>query len=218
MNNFKKTDLHFESPYAISMIKNNKSKKLTVLIAGFGYNLDKPLFYYTNKLLEEKDTDILKIDLGYTLNEKFLSLSEDLKEKQFESDIEIIKKYLEKSSYEDYIFIGKSLGTTICYNLLKSKIIYSKTKSVIWFTPGLKAYDISEFLQSAKFKSLLIFGGKDEYAKDLDIEKLKKNKNLRLYSISDGNHSLEVTDCIESISVLHKIIVEVSTFLNKVFI
>ena len=218
MNNFKKLDLGFDSPYAISMIKNKKSKRLTVLFAGFGYNLDKPLFYYTNKLLEDRDTDILKIDLGYSNNSEFLKLSEDLQDKQFEKDIEIIKKYLEKSNYEDYIMIGKSLGTTICYKLLQSEVLFSKTKCVIWLTPGNFAKDISDFIQAKDIKSLLIFGENDSYAKALDIAKLKSNKSLRIYSISEGNHSLEVSSSVDSILILHKIIVEISSFLNKIFI
>ena len=209
-------DINLISSTAKAKLSSKDNRLLTIVFGGFGYNLDMPIFYYTLKFLDTKKTDVLQINLGYDQDKKFLRLSEDEQDEIFIKDLEHIDKFLESLDYDNFLFIGKSLGTTSCYTLLKDKTLYDKTLGCVWITPGTYASDINNFILESDIKSLIIYGTNDEYSKMLDLEKLNKEEHIKLFEVSKANHSLECDTLTDSIINLEKIIKEISTFISSI--
>lgn len=212
----KELNLSFYSENSKINLKSNGNKRLTILLAGFAYDLTMPIFYYVNKLLENKETDILQIDFGYSKNQDFIKLSESEQDKIFDKDVSNLQEYIESLDYEEFMFIGKSLGTSACYKLLHSENIYHRTKGAIWLTPGTSAYQISKFISKNDINNLLIYGDNDKYKNDLDMTALSQNSfNLNLISIENANHSLESNNCVESINILKYVIEKINIFIKN---
>ncbi|MCY1152917.1 MAG: hypothetical protein OWP43_10935 [Sphaerochaetaceae bacterium] len=212
-------NLDLYSPLKTLTLEAKGKKRLTILIAGFGYNFDMPIFYYTNKLLDSKETDVLLIDFGYSQYDKYLKLSEEEQEVIFAKDLAIIEEYVESLQYEQLLFIGKSLGTTACYKLLHSDTIYAKTIGVVWLTPGTSAYKISKFIAKNDLNNLLIYGENDKYHEQLNLQLLEQNSSsLTHIPISNADHILESENCVESINILKFVIEKINIFVNKLFI
>ena len=49
---------------------------LAVLLPGFGYTLDMPLFYYAENLLLERGWDVLRVEYAYNKRPEFQTLTE----------------------------------------------------------------------------------------------------------------------------------------------
>ena len=50
--------------------------QLAVLLPGFGYTLDMPLFYYAQNLLLERGWDVLRVEYAYNTHPEFQTLPE----------------------------------------------------------------------------------------------------------------------------------------------
>ncbi len=209
-------DINLSSSTAKAKLSSKDNRLLTIVFGGFGYNLDMPIFYYTLKLLDSKKTDVLQINLGYDQDKKFLRLSEDEQDEIFIKDLEHVDKFLESLDYDNFLFIGKSLGTTSCYTLLKNKELFDKALGCVWITPGTYALDINNFILDSDIKSLIIYGTNDEYSKMLDLEKLNKLEHIKLFEVNKANHSLECDTLADSIINLEKIIKEISIFISSI--
>ncbi len=219
MKKKQKINLELYSPFNTVELQVKGKNRLTILIAGFGYNFDMPIFYYTNKLLDSKETDVLLIDLGYSQYDEFLKLSEERQELFFSKDLNILQDYIESLEYEQLLFIGKSLGTTACYKFLHSDVIYDKTIGVVWLTPGTSAYKISKFIAKNDLNNLLIYGENDKFHEQLNLQLLEQNSmSLTHIPISNADHILESENCVESINILKFVIEKINIFVNKLFI
>ena len=79
--------------------------KLAILFPGIGYHTDKPLLYYSKKILKNMDYEIKEIhfsSLDFDLNK-----SKDEAYKQAKDQIEQI----DLDMYDSILFISKSIGT-----------------------------------------------------------------------------------------------------------
>ena len=99
--------------------------KLAILFPGIGYHTDKPLLYYSKKILKNMDYEIKEIqftNLDFDLNK-----SKDEAHKQAKNQIEQI----DLDVYDSVLFISKSIGT---YCAAKLAHEYKLTAN-IYFTP-----------------------------------------------------------------------------------
>jgi hypothetical protein len=216
MNQEINTNIKLLSPYSVAKLIDRDSKTLTVMISGFGYSLDMPFFYYSQKILEAKNTDVLKIDFAYNKDSIFLNMYEGDQDKHFESDIKSIQIFLENTNYDKILFLGKSLGTTTIFNLLKSSFIKKITNGIIWITPASISKDLGGFLPSTCFKNLIIHGTSDKYSKDLDINKLNHEENIKLYPIFTDSHRLECIGLEDTINALNEIMISMQDFIDSI--
>ena len=212
-----RTNIKLLSPYSCADLISKKSNTLTVIISGFGYSLDMPIFYYTQKLLENRDTDLLKIDFAYNKDEYFLKLDDKEQDYQFKKELNSIQNYLEKTTYNNIIFIGKSLGTTAIYNLLNSSLIMERTIAAVWITPASISKNLNHYIPLTAIKNLIIYGIDDKYSKDLDINNLKENSDVKILEILTSSHRLEHTNLKDTIKTLNNIMITLEKFLFEIF-
>ena len=79
--------------------------KLAILFPGIGYHTDKPLLYYSKKILKNMDYEIKEIqftNLDFDLNK-----SKDEAYKQAKNQIE----KMDLDTYDSILLISKSIGT-----------------------------------------------------------------------------------------------------------
>ena len=173
--------------------------KLAILFPGIGYHTDKPLLYYSKKILKNMNYELKEIhfkNLDFDLNK-----SKDEAYKQVKDQIH----KFDLKAYDSILFISKSIGT---YCAAKLAHEYKLTAN-IYFTP----LDFTlEYLQQ---KDLVYSGTKDQWANFDKIEHYCIYHLIEFHSIVDGNHSLETGNIQTDIENLKQIMYRVETFIHS---
>ena len=167
--------------------------KKAYIFPGIGYHCDKPLLYYTKKLL--KDYEIIEI--------QFKNLDFDIQvseEKAFQQAKEQMKE-VDSST----LFVSKSIGTYCAARLAKEY----KIQKNIYFTP------LEDTMPYLKKEDLIFSGSKDQWANYDVLKKYTDSHGLFLHTVKDGNHSLETGNIIEDIENMKKIMIKVKQFIEE---
>src|SRR5215204_7426815 len=84
---------------------------LSVLLPGFGYTLDMPLFYYAENLLLDRGWDVLRVEYAYNKHPEYQTLSAPERHQWLLADATAAwRAGLGQRSYGRAVLIGKSLG------------------------------------------------------------------------------------------------------------
>lgn len=207
-------EIGLESKTSIVRHYPGNGGSLLVLIAGFGYTLEMPIFYYLERHFRETGTPLLMVDFGYSKDKPFLGIQDNQKEKQFSKDIESLARFLSTDGAEDLFLCGKSLGSTVCLSLLDDSDIYSRVRKVAWLTPGTAASKIYESIPHNKLENLVVYGSNDSYTTADMISGLSGFSNLQLLAVQNGDHSLDTDGAGDSISELKTVVTSVIRFLE----
>lgn len=159
--------------------------KLAVLFPGIGYTCHKPLLYYSRKVLMEQDYEVIQIEYQ-NLPGNVKGNIEKMKQ-AYEMAYEQTEKQLvniEWNSYEDVVFVSKSIGTVVAAKYTTEHIASARN---FYMTPVEWTFD---FLSN---KDCIIFHGtKDPWADTMKIRNCCQERNLDLCCVENANHSLEV--------------------------
>lgn len=197
-----------------SLLNNNNN--LGVIFSGFGYNYRNPLLYYSKKVLLENNMDYIGIDYRYHEDKHFLGLSENDKDAVFEDDTKIVIKKIEELSvnYKKIVLIGKSMGTSILRRCLKHDEIQKKSVLIL-ITPGSEWNEFIPELCKLENPTLLMSSLEDKYYKATNLPRIYSKKDLELYEMEKGNHSLEVDKIDIDIEHLKEIMIKENNFINE---
>ena len=184
-------------------------KKLAVIFPGIGYSVERPLLYYTRKILEKSGYEV--INVGYPGLEKvdiFEPITNGASAKRVSNDKasnfvakaeKLVEEQLEGvnfTSYSKIIFVAKSIGSVI-------SALYAKQLGIhpyhIMVTPIDYAF---QFIGDERGSA---FCGTSDPLVDFEcIEKICKEKQWNFHDFKSGNHSLETTDIDLNIDYLKK--------------
>lgn len=194
--------------------KMDNAKDLAILLPGAGYTVNSPVFHYSSGVLFNQSIDILEVNFPYQ-NEFYEDFAPEEMVAAVKSDATVvIDEMLKTHSYENYYFIGKSIGTIAMSSLLKRDVF--KGSKVIWLTPLLKRDDVFTTLISSRNESLCVIGDEDQHFTNELFDELKKNEKLKSKLIPGANHSLDYTDDpIQSIDLLKDIVSDIDRFLSN---
>ena len=168
---------------------------LCVMIAGFGYTLQAPYLYYSKAIPFARGFDVWTIDLEYSRSPAFMELSDAEQENAFAQDQSAIRAFLEEEEKSrDLLFIGKSLGTTVIYELMKQEGIRERTKGCVWLTPGQERHAIHGLLSETDVPGLVVWGTDDRYGKDVDFASTSSRATVTTFSVDGGDHALDTGD------------------------
>lgn len=184
--------------------------KLAVFFPGIGYNLDKPLMYFSRDLAWQ---------LGY--EEKLLPYGNF--PKKIPGDTDRIKKSIEIayeqsremladvdfSSYEDILFVGKSIGTAVAARLASESPVSDRIRLVL-YTPLPETF-------SYDFGQAVVFTGTDDPwvgKENSPVPKLSNERSIPCHIVPGANHSLEVDNVHENIRQLKKIMKKTEKFIG----
>lgn len=165
------------------------SKKVCMMFSGLGYHYEKPLFYYSTMLMLEEGIDVVHVHYSY--NRDFLQQSLQTVAHMMIKDIDpILTHILEAYSYEEIIFLGKSLGTVpILHNFMKQDRFAGAT--MLLLTPLLNFPELFTSLQKSRHQGLLVIGDQDVHYDKQKLQQLHMT-NFQIDVIKDGDHSLDV--------------------------
>lgn len=178
-----------------------EDKRIAVFFPGIGYTNDKPLLYYTRKLYANAGYEIKLVEYdgfpdGVFDNEEKLKESVNIALEQTKT----ILKDLDFSSYEEVVFVGKSIGTAVasCYG---SKVLQNDRIKYVFLTP----LDISF---ENKIRDCIVFTGDNDPwvgKKNSIIPVICKEKGIPCHIYKGCNHSLESGNVSNDIKVLENV-------------
>lgn len=184
-------------------------KKIAVFFPGIGYTLDKPLLYYSRKLIASAGYDIRL--LPYTgFPEKILGDRGKMKE-SYRIALEQTKEMLrdvEFRAYDEILFVGKSIGTAVATEYAAQ---IRKPVRFVLYTPLEETF---LFLVG----DAIVFTGLDDPwvgKKDSKIEALCREKGIPCTIIPSGNHSLETGNVQMDIMNLQMIMKKTEEFVTE---
>ena len=160
--------------------------KIACLFPGIGYTCDKPLLYYSWKLLKGLDWEVVPVPYtgfpsGVKGNAEKMQQSAHMALEQAEEMLQEI----EWSEYSDILLIGKSVGTVVCAAYAQRHRL--KCRQIL-FTP------VEATFQFASKQSIVFHGTADPWANTKAIEDCCHRMDIPLYETENANHSLETGD------------------------
>lgn len=181
-------------------------KKIAVLFPGVGYSCDRPLLYYTRRICEEcgymiRIPDYGEIPGNAKQDEEHLRAAAM---KMLESASEsLIDSW---DSYDDILFVSKSIGSVIANDLIFRRHIPART---ICFTP------LPFTFPHAQAPGIVFHGTKDPWAKDTELILRKARRAGQvIYAVEGANHSLETGRIQEDLDNLKTVMQRVSDFIE----
>ena len=171
-------------------------KKIVCLFPGIGYTCDKPLLYYSWKLLKGLDREVVPVPYtgfpsGVKGNPEKMRQAAEMALEQAE---EILKDVV-WSDYGDILLIGKSVGTVVCAAYARRHGL--KCRQVL-FTP------VEETFRYAGRESVAFHGTADPWADTKAIRECCRRMDIPLYETEGANHSLETGDVDFDIKTMRK--------------
>jgi len=193
----------------------SKKDKLTIIFAGFSYTNNHPLLYYSKTIALETDYDVIAIDLEYYRNKGFLLLKEEEQDSYFEKDVQIVRDFLCTycTNYNELVFIGKSLGTSIIRRLLDSVSI-SENSSYVLLTPGSEWKKTIEALEKVNSRVLVIGSKKDKLFTIPERERLIGRSTIKMIELEEGDHSLEIGIFEKDVEILKEVMGKIKGFMQ----
>ena len=183
---------------------SSKDLKLTCLFPGIGYTCDKPLLYYSSKLLTGLGWQVVPVPYtgfpsGVKGNAEKMEQAAHLAMEQAEE----ILKDIKWSGYSDILLIGKSVGTVVCAAYAQHHCLPCRQ---ILFTP------VEETFRFAGRQSVAFHGTGDPWADTKAVEEGCRRLGIPLYETEGANHSLETGDVDFDIKNLRKVMKTVRAY------
>ena len=183
-----------------------QKKGISVIFQGIGYNADKPLLYYSKKIALEHGYDVnvveySGIDKNCLKTKNTMLEAFDLAVRQTEDQL----KDTDFASYEEIIFVSKSIGTI-------AASVYAARHDIparqVYYTPFPQTFSLAR-----EGNGLVFFGDKDPWTDANTIRDLCNTKKMRYRIIKDANHSLETGHVYTDVENINHIIQEAEDYL-----
>ena len=182
-------------------------KKIAVLFPGIGYTVDKPLLYYTSKLLRAENWEVISVYYsgfpdGVKGNSKKMEQAARMALDQAEEKLDQV----EWTEYEDVLFVSKSIGTVVA--AAYAQRVQLSCRHVL-FTPveGTFRFKIEQ--------AIAFHGTADPWADTGIICDLCEKQNIPLYITENANHSLETGEILTDIMNLGNVMRIVKDYVEE---
>lgn len=181
--------------------------KLAVLFPGIGYTNLKPLLYYAGRVAAGQGYEVLPVDYGhFPRNVK----GDAAKMRQcFESacaQAEDALKDVVWDAFDDVVFIGKSIGTTVAARYAREHGVGVR---LVLLTP------LAETFLYTKGPAVAFHGTADPWAATGDIRRLCAEQGIPLHLTENANHSLETGDVRADIATLMSTMEIIERFIRE---
>ena len=188
------------------MCKEDKNEKIACLFPGIGYTCDKPLLYYSGRLLKGMGWEVVPV--SYTgFPDKVKGDPEKMKlcaEMALEQAEELLSG-IDWKQYGEILFIGKSVGTVVCGAYAARHGISCRQ---IMFTP------VEATFRFGFGEAIAFHGTADPWAETNVIRKCCREKSIPLYETERANHSLETGDIDRDIKEIRKVMKTVKEYVE----
>ena len=183
--------------------------KAAVFFPGIGYTLDKPLMHYSRKLAAGLGYEIILVPYGGFPPKIQGDAARMLESFQMAyAQAEKLLSEVDFSSYEEVVFVSKSIGTAVAAKIATQQEEGEKIRHIFYTPlPETFAYPIGD--------AVAFTGTNDPWVggENSRIPTLCWQKNIPCHLVEGGNHSLESDDVIRDIKHLKKVMKETRRFL-----
>ncbi|MEE9187853.1 MAG: hypothetical protein V3U36_00700 [Anaerolineales bacterium] len=190
------------------------SDNLALIYPGLRYSCDKPLLYYTTKLLLERGYDVLQLRANYR-TPQFQDLSQaDRTIQLIEDGKALLNAGRQAKSYSNLLLTGKSLGT------LTMAFIFNEDRSLlnaktIWLTPLMHLPPVSQISLELTGPAFVVGSDADPTFESEPVTKIQSMSNTTMQIIKHANHSLEIPgEPLRSLQILIQVMENMNSFLS----
>jgi predicted alpha/beta-hydrolase family hydrolase len=187
---------------------------LAVLLPGFGYTLDMPLFYYAQNLLLERGWDVLRVEYAYNTHPEFQTLSEMEQNQWLLADTTAAwRAGLGQQTYDRVVLIGKSLGTLAMGHLL-TMADPPPNVGAVWLTPLLAEERLRQQISQYGGPSLFVIGTADPHFDPVVLEKMQVATIGEAVVVRNADHGMDIPgDPIASVRAVERVVEALGRFL-----
>ncbi|MGZ9584478.1 alpha/beta hydrolase [Paenibacillus marinisediminis] len=183
---------------------SNGSSSLVVCFPGLSYSCDLPVLYYAAKSAMESNHDALLLEYGY--QSARVSFNQDQLGQVIQECKEAILQTA--SSYEQLIFVSKSLGTLVAGEVAAA--IDHVPVSHLFLTPINASVP---YIQNNR--GAVIYGTKDDSFSEDSIRTIKGLQDIEVFPIREASHALEVDTVSHSLLVMREIVLIYNDFFQR---
>lgn len=196
---------------------DKNAKRGAILLPGFGYTCDMPLFYYGEQLLIDTGYDVLRINSRYSENAELRALHTAGRIAWIDADVSaVVASVLAYRSYDELIIVAKSATTAAVANLFSRELPKIPSLKIVWLTPVLGLPDQPEKIAAIDTPGLLVIGTADHHYDSTIIEQLLAHGRLTPCIIDGGDHSLDIAgDVPGSVAALGAALGAIRAFLDR---
>jgi predicted alpha/beta-hydrolase family hydrolase len=189
--------------------------QLAVLLPGFGYTLDMPLFYYAEKLLLQRGWDVLRVEYAYHKHPEFQTLPKPERDRWLLADTTAAwRAGLGQRTYERVVLIGKSLGTLAMGHLL-TLADPPPTVGAVWLTPLLSVERLRQQIQQYGGLSLFVIGTADPQFDSVVLETVQVATIGEAVVVKNADHGMDIPDDpIASVRAVERVVEALGRFLT----
>jgi hypothetical protein len=193
-----------------------ESPRLAILLPGFGYTCDMPLFYYLESLVGNAGYDVLRVDARFGKTPGMHDLSFDERIARIGDDVAaVLRAGIEHREYQEVVIVAKSITTVAIANLLSAGPMPSQSLRIVWLTPLIAILEQCERIAAIAAPGLIVTGDKDPVYDAASLNRLLTHEHLRACVIADGDHSLGIEgDISASIAALNRVVTTIAAFLS----
>lgn len=177
------------------------SNTLYIIYPGYNYGYNHPLNFYLTQLLAENNQDYIFYDFCW----KKLHESEPIMENYMmviEEEIKISLQHKLLDAYDNYIIIGKSLGTTANEVIKSIKEIDNKVLKYIWLTPFRNTNNLTKINLD---KDYIYVGTEDSFYDESIYGEIESKTNIRKIEHTDHVFNIK-NDVLGSIMKLNNVL------------
>ena len=170
--------------------ETKKTNGLAVFFPGIGYTCDRSLLYYTAIMMKELGYRIVPVPYtGFPRNVK--GDAQKMRECYViaRNQATEILRDIDFSEYNDIVFIGKSIGTTVALAIAKQ---FDLTVRSVLYTPLVETFDMLP--EKPCDRAIAFHGTRDPWANTQEIIAACEIRGIPLHLVENANHSLETGD------------------------
>lgn len=208
---------HDDQPLANTFIQLQAgASHLAVILPGERYTVERPLLYYTTRLLLDTGADVLHVNYDYLNRPNYGTLSEIAREAMLFADADAaLNSGLAEGTYTRLTLVGKSLGTRSMSHLLTQADNLPATQA-IWLTPLLTSDHVFARLLNIRQHSLHVIGTGDRFYQARRWQELRALPQTDMLLVQDADHSLNLPgDIPASLDILKRVMRGVQHFLSE---
>ena len=193
----------------------NAIDALAVLLPGFGYTLDMPLFYYAENLLLDRGWDVLRVEYAYNrLPEAEISPQSKMVERLYVDATAAWRAGLGQRDYQRIALAGKSLGTLAMGHLLTMENPPPQV-SAVWLTPMLSVGRLREQIAQYGGPSLFVIGTDDPHYDMEVVRAVTAATNGEAVVVEGADHGMDISgDPIASVHAVERVVDALMRFLG----
>lgn len=186
-------------------------KKIAVFFPGIGYSVEKPLLYYTGKMVSEMGYEIRQLSYsGFPDNirgdQSGMVKAYVIALKQAQAELAEVNL----GEYDEILFAAKSIGTIVAATIAGNSPQKERIRLIL-FTP-LEQTFMFGFGDAAAFT-----GTADPWVDGADsrILDLCRDRGIPCFAFEGANHSLETGDWKKDLENLRQIMKETEAFIEN---